>query len=38
MNLMSFYYLAGYYTEQEALDKSLEIARTMQPLFESWMI
>ena len=36
MNLMSFYYLAGYYTEQEALDTSLEIARTMQPLFESW--
>ena len=35
-NLMSFYYLAGYYTEQEALDTSLEIARTMQPLFESW--
>ena len=36
MNLMSFYYLAGYYTAQEALDTSLEIARTMQPLFESW--
>ena len=36
MNLMGFYYLAGYYTEQEALDTSLEIARTMQPLFESW--
>ena len=36
MNLMSFYYLAGYYTEQEALDTSLEIARTMQHLFESW--
>lgn len=36
MNLMSFYYLAGYYTEQEALDESLEIARTMQPLFDSW--
>lgn len=36
MNLMSFYYLAGYYTEQEALDKSLEIAQTMQPLFDSW--
>ena len=36
MNLMSIYYLAGYYTEQEALDTSLEIARTMQPLFESW--
>ncbi len=36
MNLLSFYYLAGYYTEQEALDKSLEIAQTMQPLFGSW--
>lgn len=36
MNLLSFYYIAGYYTEQEALDKSLEIAQTMQPLFESW--
>lgn len=36
MNLVSFYYLAGYYTEQEALDKSLEIAQTIQPLFESW--
>ena len=36
MNLLSFYYLAGYYTEQEALDKSLEIAQTMQPLFDSW--
>lgn len=36
LNLMSFYYLAGYYTEQEALDKSLEIAKTAQPLFSSW--
>lgn len=36
MNLLSFYYLAGYYTEQEALDKSLEIAQTMQTLFDSW--
>lgn len=36
MNLLSFYYLAGYYTEAEALDKSLEIAGTMQPLFTSW--
>jgi len=36
MNLLSFYYLAGYYNEQEALDKSLEIAQTMQPLFASW--
>ena len=36
LNLMSFYYLAGYYTEEEALDKSLEIAQTLQPLFTSW--
>jgi hypothetical protein len=36
MNLMGYYYIAGYYSEQEALDKSLEIAQTMQPLFESW--
>lgn len=36
LSLMGYYYLAGYYTEQEALDKSLEIAQTMQPLFESW--
>lgn len=36
MNLLSFYYLAGYYTEAETLDKSLEIAQTMQPLFSSW--
>lgn len=36
MNLLSFFYLAGYYTEQEALDTSLEIAQTVQPLFDSW--
>lgn len=36
MNLMSYYYLAGYYTEQEALDKSLEIAQNMQSIFGSW--
>lgn len=36
LNLLSFYYLAGYYTEEEALDKSLEIAKTVQPLFASW--
>ena len=29
LNLLSMYYLAGYYTEQEALDQSLEIAKTM---------
>ena len=36
MNLLGFYYLAGYYTREEALDMSLEIAQTMQPLFDSW--
>ena len=36
LNLMSYYYVAGYYTEEEALDKSLEIAETAQPLFTSW--
>ncbi len=36
MNLLGYYYIAGHYSEQEALDKSLEIAQTMQPLFESW--
>lgn len=36
LNLMSFYYLAGYYSEEEALDKSLEIAQMVQSLYESW--
>lgn len=36
LNLLGYYYLAGYYTETEALDKSLEIAQTAQPLFDSW--
>lgn len=36
LNLLSFYYLAGYYTEQEALDGSLEIAKTLQSMYGSW--
>lgn len=36
MNLLGFYYLAGYYTEQEALDLSLELAAAIQPLYTSW--
>lgn len=36
MNLVSFYYVAGYYTEEEALDKSLEIAKVFQPMYSSW--
>lgn len=36
MSLCGFYYQAGYYTETEALDKSLEIAKTIQGLYGSW--
>lgn len=36
LNLLSFYSTAGYYTEEEALDASLEIAQMVQPLFGSW--
>ena len=36
MSLPGYYYLAGYYTKEEALDKSLEIAKIIQPLFSSW--
>lgn len=36
MYLLPAYYHAGYYTEQEALDKSLEVAQIMQPMYESW--
>lgn len=36
MYLLSAYYHAGYYTEQEALDKSLKVAQTIQSMYESW--
>lgn len=36
LNLLGFYYIAGYCTEEEALDRSLEIAETLQPMFGSW--
>lgn len=36
MNLLSFFYSAGYYTREEALNKALDVAQTMQPLFDSW--
>lgn len=36
LNLLGFYYAAGYYTREESLDKALEIARIMQPVFNSW--
>lgn len=36
MWLLSYYYLAGYYTEEEALDQSLALAKTIQTTFDSW--
>lgn len=37
LNLLSYYYVAGYYTQAEALDASLNIAvELVQPEFESW--
>lgn len=36
LNLMSFFYLAGYYNEEEALDKSLKISQVLQGKFDSW--
>ena len=30
------YYLAGYYTEEEALDASLALAAEIQSSFDSW--
>ncbi len=36
MSLLGYYYLAGYYTEEEALDKSLETAAVIQNIFDSW--
>lgn len=36
LNLMGFFYLAGYYDKTEALDSSLEIAKTLQAKFNSW--
>lgn len=36
VSLLGWYYLAGYYTETEALDKALEVAQTIQKKFTSW--
>lgn len=36
LNLLGFYYAAEYYTKEETLDKALEVAQIMQPLFDSW--
>lgn len=36
MSLMGWGYLAGYYTYEEAMDKSLETAQMIQQTFGSW--
>ncbi len=36
MSLVGWYYIAGYYTLEESLDKSLEIAKKIQSEFTSW--
>lgn len=36
ISLLGWYYLAGYYTETEALDKALEVAQIIQKEFSSW--
>ncbi len=36
MSLLGYYYLAGFYTQEEALDKSLEAGKTIQGIFDSW--
>lgn len=36
MWLLSYYYLAGYYTAEESLDQSLTLAGTVQTTFDSW--
>lgn len=36
MQLSAWYYLAGYYSYEESLDQSLEIARMIQSRYTSW--
>lgn len=36
ISVLSNYYVAGYYTEEEALNQSLEIALMIQSSFDSW--
>lgn len=36
MWLLSYYYLADYYTLEESLDQSLALAETIQATFDSW--
>lgn len=36
MQMSTWYYLAGYYTYEEAMDQSLEIAKLLQSTYTSW--
>lgn len=36
LSLLGWYYLSGYYTKEEAMDKSLEVAQIIQEEFSSW--
>ena len=36
MSNLGFYYLAGYYTVTESLDRSLEVAKAIQQTYGSW--
>ncbi len=36
MSILGNYYLSGYYTEAEAQDKSMEVAKMIQESFDSW--
>lgn len=36
LNLVGWYYIAEYYTKEEALDKALELAQELQSLYGSW--
>lgn len=36
LQLLGWYYLADFYTKEEALDKSLEIAKLLQAQYGSW--
>lgn len=36
MSLLGYYYIAGFYTYEEAMDKSLEAAQEIQNMYKSW--
>lgn len=36
MSNLGYYYIAGFYTIEETLDKSLEVAAIIQTKFSSW--